>query len=67
MTQPERQKLFHESVKVLKKAAAFSEAMTKEQVTRGTAMTLFQLTEECHKMSRKLLDTLGGDFAPKIE
>lgn len=66
MTQPERQKIFLETIKVLKKSAAFAEAMQKEQVTRGTAVTLVQLTEQSYKNAQFLLSTLGGDTAPKI-
>ncbi len=67
MTQPERQQLFLETIKTLKKASAFTEAMAKESVTRATALTLFQLTESSHAMALKLLNTLGGDTSPRIE
>lgn len=67
MTQPERQQLFLETVKALKKSSSFAEAMAKESVTRATALTLLQLTESSHAMALKLLNTLGGDTSPKID
>jgi hypothetical protein len=65
MTAPERQKLFQEVIRSLKKSAAFADAMSKETVTRGTAITLWQLTEASHKDASFLLKELGGDTTPK--
>ncbi len=65
MIAADRQKLFNEIIRSMKKSAAFSEAMSKETVTRATALTLWQLTEASHKDSCRLLAELGGDTTPK--
>ncbi len=66
MTAPERQRLFHEIIASQKKSCAFMEAMAKEAVTRGTALTLWQLTEASHKDACRLLSELGGDTMPRL-
>lgn len=65
MNSPDRQKLFQEVIRSMKKSSAFAEAMAKETVTRATALTLFQLTEASHKDALRLLNELGGDTTPK--
>lgn len=65
MTSPDRQKLFQEVIRSMKKSSSFAEAMAKETVTRATALTLFQLTESSHKDALRLLNELGGDTTPK--
>lgn len=54
MTQPEKQKLFHQVINKLKKTAAFAEAMRNEQVTKETASTIRQLADDAKEESIKL-------------
>jgi hypothetical protein len=67
MTSPERQKLFQKSIKDLQRSAAFAEAMSHEIVTRATALTLWQLTQESHNVACQLLKECGGDATPNIQ
>jgi len=65
MNANERQKLFKKVIHSMKRSTAFAEAMVDEAVTRGTAITLWQLTEDANKDALCLLKELGGDTTPK--
>jgi len=49
MTQKEKNDYFARVIQKMKRSLLFAEAMSKENVTLDTALTLMQLAEDAHK------------------